>query len=839
MTARFSKIELQGFRSFGHARQTIELPDSLAIFWGGNSQGKTSLVEALEFLLTGQIIRREMLASSKDEFTGALRNVHVDAALPVWVAGTVVCSDGETRTFTRTLLEDYRRGSATGCISRLEIDGQKCAEGDIETILGFRLSHPPLRAPVLSQHTLGYLFSITPSDRATYFRAILDTQDLEDFRGAVAALQPTLKAPALLELNDLAVMESIPALAATAAKLRKTKSEADLGKTLLVCSTALLASVEISPAADLIAQADQIDGELQRRRAQTFPLESFGRAQIGQWPGPTSAFIPTVKSYLTEKARVAAETRRLMELFNAALSLHVCPTYEHPTDCPLCGATETLTVERFAFIRRQVAATQSFTATVDAFLTVLRSLDGQLDALEQTLDRAKPKFMRDLGASRRLTGFTLSGIRQLIPDSDAISGWIPATRHLWRSLNNLQRISAIARQATQSAISEPEQCHDAQPMTSCLAAVAESYTQVQAALAAYEAPARAVGEAIKAVVDQSADTKGWETLIRVCRQPNALWTALQAASTHTAKVKSLEKTLAEIDTANGKVMDEKFLELSNGVRSWWDRLRPDETTFFDGIQRRSAKARRTIDLKVGMSAKDDRSDPKIRDAIAVFSQSQTHCLGLSLFLARAIEEGSKLVILDDPVLTSDNDYRPNFVSSVIEALLDIGLQVIICTQDHKSWKDMGDRWGHKGAAQFQIVRNDPILGSEIRSQNDDLATMMAQAQPATKSQDPAVRKEGASKLRMAIERFAKMVLVRECQRTGDSLASITDFDGKNFGTYSQRVMGLLTKDQSHPGKLKAAHAYVTPGPHDDKPPSAGELASAYGDLKKLKKDYIG
>jgi len=52
-------------------------------------------------------------------------------------------------------------------------------------------------------------------------------------------------------------------------------------------------------------------------------------------------------------------------------------------------------------------------------------------------------------------------------------------------------------------------------------------------------------------------------------------------------------------------------------------------------------------------------------------------------------------------------------------------------------------------------------------------------------------------------------------------------------------MNLLSKEQSHPGKLKAAHNYASPGPHDDKPPSVGELSMAYGDLKALKKEYLG
>ena len=310
------------------------------------------------------------------------------------------------------------------------------------------------------------------------------------------------------------------------------------------------------------------------------------------------------------------------------------------------------------------------------------------------------------------------------------------------------------------------------------------------------------------------------------------------SATLTVMRKGLEKALTEIDAGNGKVQDEKFGELSQNVKVWWERLRPDEPTFFDAVQRRGSKTRRTIDLKVGLSAKEDRSDTKIRDAIAVFSQSQLHCLGLSLFLARAVQEETGFIILDDPVLTSDDDYRPNFATSVIEGLLDEGIQVIVCTQDYKSWKDIGNRWDYRGVSQFLFVRNDAVQGTEIRSQNDDLAALLAKAQPLIKSQDPVVRKDGASRIREGLERFCKIMLVKDRQAKGDSQASITDYDGKNFGNCSPEVMNMLTKDRADPGKLKAAHNYVTPGAHDDTPPSSGQLKGAFGDLKKLKKDYL-
>ena len=137
-----------------------------------------------------------------------------------------------------------------------------------------------------------------------------------------------------------------------------------------------------------------------------------------------------------------------------------------------------------------------------------------------------------------------------------------------------------------------------------------------------------------------------------------------------------------------------------------------------------------------------------------------------------------------------------------------------------------------------MVRDNPVIGTEIRSQGDALATLLAQAQPFISSQDGENRKQGATKLRQAIERFSKELLVRARNSQGDKLAMITDYDGQNFGNFSQQTQALLTKDPSHPGKLVAAHNYVTPGPHDDTPPSTAQLKMAAGDLRFLRKEYL-
>ena len=78
MTApRIRTLSVRGFRAYGNVEQTLKLPGDLAVVWGPNSKGKTSLAEAFEFLLSGNLSRKELVASTQDEFADALRNAHL------------------------------------------------------------------------------------------------------------------------------------------------------------------------------------------------------------------------------------------------------------------------------------------------------------------------------------------------------------------------------------------------------------------------------------------------------------------------------------------------------------------------------------------------------------------------------------------------------------------------------------------------------------------------------------------------------------------------------------------------------------------------------------------
>ena len=188
---RIRNIKIQGFRSFGSESQEADLNAPIAVFWGPNSKGKSSFAEAIEFLLTGKIVRREILSSRQDEFADALRHAHLNSHRESFVEATIKpADDGPVCKIKRVLDKDYSKLGE--CKTTLFVDGKAVSEDALSDI-GFVLFQPPLSAPVLSQHTLTYLFTVKPSDRSYYFKALLEVTDIDEFREAVSNLEPKLK----------------------------------------------------------------------------------------------------------------------------------------------------------------------------------------------------------------------------------------------------------------------------------------------------------------------------------------------------------------------------------------------------------------------------------------------------------------------------------------------------------------------------------------------------------------------------------------------------------------------------------------------------------------------
>ncbi|GAB4911136.1 AAA family ATPase [Mycobacterium avium subsp. hominissuis] len=74
---RLMSLEIRGFRAFGNEARVLQLDAPLVVVHAGNSQGKTSLAEGIEFLLSGRSSRRDLLGGAKAEYNDSLRNAHL------------------------------------------------------------------------------------------------------------------------------------------------------------------------------------------------------------------------------------------------------------------------------------------------------------------------------------------------------------------------------------------------------------------------------------------------------------------------------------------------------------------------------------------------------------------------------------------------------------------------------------------------------------------------------------------------------------------------------------------------------------------------------------------
>jgi hypothetical protein len=545
-------------------------------------------------------------------------------------------------------------------------------------------------------------------------------------------------------------------------------------------------------------------------------------------------------TYNEERTKVELETTRLLALFDAALKLPDVAALASPMECPLCAVKSALTPARVQLIRQNVQKAASFTTAKNQAFSTLSQL-GALSQKVETIDSAAaPKHLRSVRADRRKDGFTVPRIRELLGDraEKLVTPWVLTIRPLKRAAQELCRESKDVSTLVQQQSAQQATTVDVQQLKMAFAGLQVKRSNFVTALKAHAAPADALREALREVVDVQSETAGWQAFLDLVGSHSELRPALVDRAARDSVTKDLEEALRQIDRAKEQVLDDRFSDYSDHVQAWWNRLRPDEPTFFSAVRPRK-HAKRTIDFKAGLSPNPDRSAPKVRDVIAVFSQSQLHCLGLALFLARAQHEGFGFVVLDDPVLTSDDDCRVHFHTTVLEELHKIPMQVVVLTQDHDTWEELDMRYRYLNIATAKLLVETAAEGSIIENTSDALLAKLIRARSLARSGHPDNRKECGIHLRDAGERFCKEMLVKHEHSKGKTTAALTDYDGKVLEWLFPHVTPLLDRDASHQGKFEAFRKTVNNASHDNAPPSTGDMVHACGEIEYFVKTYLG
>ncbi len=191
---RLKHLTVAGFRGFNSAR-TIEFNDTLTLVSAPNSHGKTSITEALEFLLYGQTSKVES-ADSKDEYKDSYANRHYPAGQAAFVEA------------------HFSDGQGAEVALRAEIDAQgtrRFVNGKPTEIWPFGDQMSKSARPFVVQHALKKLLLAAPSQRFQGFAEVLGLRDVDEMQQVLVNLctKPEAQIPSEARklLDDLSVFD--------------------------------------------------------------------------------------------------------------------------------------------------------------------------------------------------------------------------------------------------------------------------------------------------------------------------------------------------------------------------------------------------------------------------------------------------------------------------------------------------------------------------------------------------------------------------------------------------------------------------------------------------------
>lgn len=823
---RIVSLEVRGFRAFGTDLARFDLDAPFTVVHGANSQGKTSLAEAIEFLISGRSSRRDLLGGAKAEYNDSLRNAHLPEDEQVYIEAVVRTVDGSLHIARRNLTGDFGRGAE--CDSELLIDGKQSE--DLSGI-GLSLADPPVSAPVLLQHILRHALSTEPKQRVAYFKSLLSLSDLDLLRERIVEARKRLeqepdghwlKQVASLPEGLVDLQERLSSVA------RIPESLQDLTDAI---SDALREAAEIVTGDTYTAIADAqaaLEARVRARSEAVFPIAGF-RAQ----PVPTLDLVaPDAKHYTDILSEVDAEVARLQPILAAVLQVDEIANVAAPVDCPVCATPEALTPARIDALRAELASAKNLDQSAAETLAAIDRAQDALavltlyittgapqtaDALESEISPMASK-LDSWGLDADLVGDNYVSAKNIATDMRSLA---PLVRAAGKTLTAL-------RSAVQRRQAPPATAPDFTELSRMLCSLRQKHQ-------AHDATVGTLEHAVAPVIAQRAEITDHRQLLRLFGAVAELGEDLTRAAQRDRALTRVRAAEKELQKASVALLDARFTEMSKTIKDWWLTIRPEELVDFLGVKSK-ASGNRFVNLIAALHT-DAGATPVERDALGVYSDSQLNALGLSIFLARAELLASPIVVLDDPIPGSDPDHRLTFVQNTITKLLDDGVQVILTTYDGKLANWSKSHHDHRGLVSYELNLTSPTAGTVPTQTSDVFSQLMLEAEDNLNAPTARGRRAACGSYRSAAERLAKQIIATARTESGTpcSVADV-ETEAKVLGQLVPLVRGFsLSNDEK--GKWSTFSTVLNPGNHDDDVPSTIDLKVMRGNLRAIVKAH--
>jgi recombinational DNA repair ATPase RecF len=678
-------LTVQGFRGFNEER-TVDFHECLTLIYAPNSYGKTSISEALEWLLYGVTSKVEK-ADSKDEYKGSYRNRHFPESLCPFVKVRFVEGDKES-VFTGELTGDdsIRRFVGEG-ETRIEVDKWPLVQ-DI---------HLSPR-PFILQHALKYLLLTSPDDRFQGFARLLGLEDLDEIHRNIISLctAPERRIPAeVKELQSrVSSLEARLASRPTLSSLQKVfkRKNATLAEiydaVTLECQERVpVGTGEESLLPQLLKIREEAVGKVFKGRI-ALPDYSSIEKQKNSEDGNllvtclTDAFI---REY-TELVALANVEQILKRAQFFGLGTEFLK--ESPRNCPFCSqSVDDALAQHILAEHRSLVEQAKYGEVLEKqrarVKETLRILKDRLVAC-QTRHTSKVQSLLELADSLQELKTILvpkyemhfQKVEAAISDLSAARGKIGASYQV--VVDALEKVMSSVATSTEdltlmqtlgnALVQYVSDIHHYADMVSERATVVSDADQV-----------------LQHELDILAGTEDISLLIDFIDQRPAVAKRLEI-ETILSSLKELRKTVDQYVAT--RMLSAITGELTSEVMEWYEQIKTtgDPDVHFDGFdmertQKGEIKARR-------VSIKAKSYGEALVSAVSSLSESKLNALGLCVSIATNLKGQSpfEFLIIDDPIQSLDVEHETQFIQ-VIQALVEKSGKQVILLSHNRRWLD--------------------------------------------------------------------------------------------------------------------------------------------------------
>ncbi len=677
---KIKSITIQGFRGFND-EQTIDLHERLVLIYAPNSYGKTSISEALEWLLYG-ITSKVEKADSKEEYRGSYRNCHLPESLTPFVR--VIFVDGISEI-------EFRGELAGGDAIKGFVDGREVKEWPFAQ----DLSATP--RPFILQHALKYLLLVKPDERFQGFARLLGLEDLDRIQRNFVSLctKPDAAVPAEVKqlLKNIDALEARLASQASLASIAKSfkKGGKNLAGTyesfVVECRRRVPPGTEEeSLLPQLLKIREDAVGKIFKGRI-TLPDYSAKETQTNS--DDEEFFLSCVTDACVKRYMELIALATVQHVLNRAQFFDLGVRFLDKTlgKCPFCGQ-----LVGDAFSQHIRDEHKSLASEKERNATLEKQRGEVLKSLKELRDRLSAYQNRDIGKVASLLALepSLGQLKTiLVPKHQvqfnaveaAISQLMPARQKLEASFTDV--IAALNK--VETSIAEfKEDTALMKVLGEILVghiAVAHSFVQVISNNVSSMSDADQV---LKHELDTLAGTEDLSVLVDLLERRQDIEKKFETDGILEG-LKDLRKAVDQY-VAN-KVLDEISGELTSEVMEWYGQVKTvgDPDVHFGGFDmerttKGELKARR-VQIKATSYGKD------LASAVSSLSESKLNALGLCVSIATNLKGDSpfEFLIIDDPIQSWDAEHEIQFIE-VIRKLVERGKQVILLSHNRR-WMD--------------------------------------------------------------------------------------------------------------------------------------------------------